>query len=677
MRYFKVEFQYKLREKNNNKESNTDGVFIHRRRRPDNPMMDKIEMAGSVFKRFGEVFVCELYDDSAALGVIIKESDKLNELLKKFYVKLDMDCKEVKIQEITIGDLSRLLDMSEDLGFIDSVFHYTRKTGISALVDDCNEDNRYKEYITEKKEKQKTLEEASELPFGNTLIDEINRIYYDAPKKWYGHPVRYIIETNDWKAASATKHLIAAALYSNNRIKSGKYGYYHYFYNERIRDSFLSAMYESVEGSILFVDLRETIDNRDNDLIDGGSQIISQFCSKAKDYANDVLTIFLIPESCTALREKISGIMEYGAVVYIREEARDYDTAIKYLQSKAKSKHVRIDKELKAFLSVDKAYFTDELNAIFEEWFDSKLRNRIYKQYSEVASIKKSLAEKEDRGNAYDELDEMIGLKEVKKIVNEAINMHKAQKIYVSKGLQKMNMSMHMVFTGNPGTAKTTVARLFARILKENEIIRSHDIVEVGRSNLVGKYVGWTAPTIKQKFKEAKGGILFIDEAYSLVDDRDGSYGDEAINTIVQEMENNRKDVIVIFAGYPDKMEQFLDKNPGLRSRIGFHVKFEDYSADELCDISRLIVSKMGMGIEDEAMCKVHSIMEQAVKQRDFGNGRFARNLMERARMAQASRLVKMDFDKVSSDDVSTIIADDIVLPDYIPTEKPTIGFAV
>ncbi len=114
-----------------------------------------------------------------------------------------------------------------------------------------------------------------------------------------------------------------------------------------------------------------------------------------------------------------------------------------------------------------------------------------------------------------------------------------------------------------------------------------------------------------------------------------------------------------------------------MRSRIGFHVKFEDYSVDELCDISRLIVSKMGMGIDDEAMCKVHSIMEQAVKQRDFGNGRFARNLMERARMTQASRLVKMDFDKVSSDDVSTIIADDIILPNYIPNEKPTIGFAV
>jgi SpoVK/Ycf46/Vps4 family AAA+-type ATPase len=133
-----------------------------------------------------------------------------------------------------------------------------------------------------------------------------------------------------------------------------------------------------------------------------------------------------------------------------------------------------------------------------------------------------------------------------------------------------------MIFTGNPGTAKTTVARLVAQILKENGILSNGNLYEVGRSNLVGKYVGHTAPLVRDAFNLAQGSVLFIDEAYSLVDDSPGSFGDEAINTIVQEMENRRDDMVVIFAGYPKPMEEFLNRNEGLRSRIAFHVAFDD-----------------------------------------------------------------------------------------------------
>lgn len=144
---------------------------------------------------------------------------------------------------------------------------------------------------------------------------------------------------------------------------------------------------------------------------------------------------------------------------------------------------------------------------------------------------------------------------------------------------------MHMVFIGNSGTAKTTAARLFARIMKDNGLLSKGQLIEVGRGDLVGKCVGWTAQTVQAKFKVAIGGVLFIDEAYSLVDKHSGSFGDEAINTIVQEMENHREDVVAIFAGYPNKMEGFLQKNPGLRSRIAFHVPFADYTSDEISTI--------------------------------------------------------------------------------------------
>ena len=236
---------------------------------------------------------------------------------------------------------------------------------------------------------------------------------------------------------------------------------------------------------------------------------------------------------------------------------------------------------------------------------------------------------------------------------------------------------MHMVFTGNPGTAKTSVARLFARILRENKILSEGHLVELGRSDLVAKFVGWTADTVKKAFSRAKGGVLFIDEAYSLVDDRDGSFGDEAINTIVQEMENKRDEVVVIFAGYPKKMEKFLDKNPGLRSRIAFHVPFDDYSTDELCDIAKLMAKKQDLNLTDDALEKMQEVFAVAREDEEFGNGRFVRNILEDARMAQASRLVEMDFDEVKKKDVHTIIADDIEMPAAIEKnqERVNIGF--
>ncbi len=490
-------------------------------------------------------------------------------------------------------------------------------------------------------------------------------------------PVKYIIETSAEEVRDDTKRLLASALYSNNRVINSRYGTL-----SICADRFLlwhsdfQLVYRCAEGSMLFIDLSELVDRDEDDIVDGAIQILEGICSCAKEKADEVLTVFMLPEKSEVLRKKIFDLMEIGAFVTIREEGMSYDNAAAYLKKKASKKGVRADKKLSGFLDRDKTYYVKDLNRIFSEWFDDKLRSGIYRQYSDVASIRKATKEKEAKGSAYPELEKMIGLRSAKKIINEAISLHKAQKVFASKGLKKIDMSMHMVFTGNPGTAKTTVARLFARILKENGIIESGNIIEVGRGDLVGKYVGWTAPAIQEKFKAAMGGVLFIDEAYSLVDDRNGSYGDEAINTIVQEMEIHRQDVIVIFAGYPDKMEQFLDKNPGLRSRIAFHVKFEDYSADELCDIAELLASGMGLRIDPKAMPKLHDIMEQASAQRDFGNGRFARNVIEKARMAQAERLIGMDFDAVTAEVVATICEEDLEDIDYRPAKRNVIGFA-
>jgi len=277
-----------------------------------------------------------------------------------------------------------------------------------------------------------------------------------------------------------------------------------------------------------------------------------------------------------------------------------------------------------------------------------------------VTNIKPQLVKNNPEGSAFLQLQELIGLSEAKKVITQAINYYKMQKIYAEKGMKSDRISMHMIFTGNPGTAKTTVARLFAQIMKENDILPNGELHEVGRANLVGQYVGQTAPLVKRAFRRAKGGVLFIDEAYSLVDGDDGFYGDEAINTIVQEMENHREDTVVIFAGYPDKMEKFLQKNPGLRSRIAFHIPFEDYNVEELCQIANLIASDKGLVMSLGAMEKLKENFMIAKEREDFGNGRYVRNVIEKAKIALANRLVEKDISTVSDLDLVVIHAEDI-----------------
>lgn len=196
----------------------------------------------------------------------------------------------------------------------------------------------------------------------------------------------------------------------------------------------------------------------------------------------------------------------------------------------------------------------------------------------------------------------------------------------------------------------------------------------MGRADIVGRYVGETAPLVKSTFQRAKGCVLFIDEAYSLVDDRKGLYGDEAINTIVQEMENHRDDVIVIFAGYKNEMQAFLERNPGLNSRIAFHVPFENYSEAELLDITKSIASKTGYTINENATEKLLSIFKSAKSDDSFGNGRFARNLLERAEFEHSNRIKEKDIRFVSDDELTTLNAEDFVY-ENTREEPRRIGF--
>jgi SpoVK/Ycf46/Vps4 family AAA+-type ATPase len=281
------------------------------------------------------------------------------------------------------------------------------------------------------------------------------------------------------------------------------------------------------------------------------------------------------------------------------------------------------------------------------------------------------------RSDAYARLQKMIGLSNAKKVIDGAIDYFRLQKEYRNRGIQFERPAMHMCFTGCPGTAKTTVARLVAEILKDNDILSEGKLIEVGRSQLVGMFVGTTAPQVKEMFKKAKGSVLFIDEAYSLVEDKKGLYGTEAINTIVQEMENCREDTVVILAGYPEEMTQLLEWNPGMKSRIAFHVSFDDYTENELLDITKLLAKDRGMKLDEKAEEKLLSIYAEARKDKAFGNGRFARNLLEKAKFNQANRFMQKDLRFVSDDEICTLVADDFDYEVKKEETRPRLGFGV
>lgn len=333
-------------------------------------------------------------------------------------------------------------------------------------------------------------------------------------------------------------------------------------------------------------------DQMDSEYANGKIEIISKLCDAVRNHKNEVLSVICLPRSSEKIKDLFYSRLGEMTIVELSEEIVFGEKARKYLCQMAKNHNIEADESLLSFVKGEqKGYHSSELSDHFDRWFSKYMKTEVFPQYSDFAMAQSIVQKEAAKGDAYSQLKEMIGLTEAKKVIDQALDYHKAQLLFKQHGMKTDRNAMHMVFTGNPGTAKTTVARLFAQIMKDNGLLSKGDLYEVGRADLVGKYVGWTAQIVKDKFRCAKGSVLFIDEAYSLIDDRSGMYGDEAINTIVQEMENNREDIIVIFAGYPKEMEQFLERNPGLRSRIAFHIPFEDYSPDELCDIALLCYS--------------------------------------------------------------------------------------
>ena len=267
------------------------------------------------------------------------------------------------------------------------------------------------------------------------------------------------------------------------------------------------------------------------------------------------------------------------------------------------------------------------------------LRRSTYEEIQQKLADFIAISEEAGKTGHMKELEELIGLKDVKEQVKRIAAFAKMKMDMKDRGEKALPIAINMEFAGNPGTAKTTVGRIVAGIFHEIGLLDRGGLIEVGRADLVAEYVGQTAPAVRRVFQRAKGRVLLIDEAYSLVEQWENGFGDEAISTIVQEMENHRDETIVIFAGYPDKMREFFARNPGLRSRVPFTINFRDYSAEELAQIVSFEAERRGFAVSAEAAEKVRNICESVSGIEDSGNGRFCRNLVENAILNYAMRV--------------------------------------
>lgn len=494
---------------------------------------------------------------------------------------------------------------------------------------------------------------------------EIERINSRENKHVFlGNFVHYVLETSDQENAHTMINILVETLFANKRLISKRVLELKL---EKYRDYQFGPIFDQIRGATLVINF-----TRDNE----GLERLRKIHNYINRYAKDVLVIIVSDFDATTI-DRFCKPLKLN-LVRIEDGTEDRKEALRFLKNRVgQNKAIKnYYADFDDYLKKQNRYTYEDLVGAFNSYEASILAKYYYKSYQSVDLGVSGSQNDLSKEKCYEELDSIVGLKDVKGLIRRIVSLakyNKKRECFVSSIGKKP--SLHMCFKGNPGTAKTTMARLLGKILKAEGILSTGNFVECTRADLVGKYVGWTAPMVKRKFKEAIGGVLFIDEAYSLVEDRNG-FATEAIDTIVSEMENHRDDVLVIFAGYPEKMEAFLEMNEGLRSRIPHHLTFPDYSENELLEILEVMAGEQGYKLTDNARLAVMEVFAIAKEQSDFGNGRYARNVLEEAIMCHVERV--MDKEVLTEADMVYLDAADFdvaLLNEH--REYRRIGFAV
>ena len=615
----------------------------------------------------------------------IKKGHDLTDYIKQLFsevfgIKLSID----SIRELTIH------------GFLQGMSKIEKRR-INHVSIEYNNESLYFDYLPEggscfweflypSLDKEAVRTKAQSLLPDSSFLEEIERILEQDRGKFYGIPIHYKLIAGSTESAQAMVEVLVQALMCSHRLVTSRTSYVNLPRFEDVSNrSDMQNLIANNYGAVTVVELGQKKEE-EGSFFSSNQDSLQMIIPPLKLYKHHCQMIFVeIIGKQDGTKNYFKDISKEVNLVEIKEGVGNRQAAKELLKSIVDKSEI---KEYVDFDALQKIVFADEaayynISTIYKRWqeyADVALVNSLYSKYKPLLTTKiqheKEVLEQE---SPFAKFNSMIGLASVKQTAKKLIATFKVQKKRQSLGLDKMGFSRHMLFTGNPGTAKTTVARLLAQIFAKEGITDTPTFIECGRADLVGQYVGQTAVKVKRAFERAKGGVLFIDEAYSLVDGYRGHYGDEAINTIVQEMENNRENTVVIFAGYPKPMQRFLDANEGLRSRIGFQLEFPDYNAHELLDILELMLKERAYCLSESAKAKALEIFKQAAKQNDFGNGRFVRNLLEQMIMQQSLRIYDEGSDRSwDKDSISMLTAADIpgdILPKSQNTATKVIGF--
>ena len=618
------------------------------------------------YEGIGAVCLVEAEKRVSLAACLMSVDGKVFDFVEKFLKRLSIEYDTIGVKEISMIAYFGGLRLSERNGFIAEDYTIAEKLGLEDLFK--ARVNYFSDRLVEEEKTEEELAfDVEKYHFSNDYKMELERIFAGKTQTAFlGNPANYLMVSKEDVVRRTMARDLILALYKRGRLLSKRYTIIN-LVDGNCSLECLENFYRVNEGATLL--LKVSAENFGEGEHARGVSDMKKICDVVRKKGSKVLTIFSMDKPSDKNRAKLENYMMGIPLIVFCDNLYRKETACAELLKMAAAEDFAFSNELlERVEKSSRSYTYGELTNLYNEWRAEYMSTEVFPEYSQFVTGTMLKGEEEaNHSDAYTRLMEMIGLKQAKKVIDGAINYFKLQQEFRNRGIEFNRPAMHMCFTGSPGTAKTTVARLVAEILKDNGILSEGKCVEVGRSQLVGKFVGQSAPQVCDMFNEAKGSVLFIDEAYSLVEDKKGLYGTEAINTIVQEMENRREDTIVILAGYPEQMKELLEWNPGMKSRIAFHVSFDDYTEEELLDITKLLAKERGMLLDKDAEEKLLGIYAEARLDKGFGNGRFSRNMLEMAKFNQANRLMKEKLQFVSDEEMRTLTAEDF---DYQPQKK-------
>lgn len=586
-----------------------------------------------------------LYEDFFGIEKIRKQNEEIKNELEK--MKPEAILSNTEIPSIDVDNFSKDLDK------------WNKK-----LMDEAKKD--FEEAGLSRELKESSIEEVKEASkedkdsFMTKIFEKIEELYVDEEsksllKKMVEYMRKYqeeiekeYIQFNVILLAQSRKIIasIAMILYESgkffNYIPSGEIQAASFYNIEKVET--LESIYQN-HNIVIFQDFAGFDAKADS----FKKQFIFNFEEKIRD--NHVITI-LTTKNINELDEfffQSENLKQKYFDFEIKEQKPDVQDVVEAIKEKVgASFEIKDENEIKLLDYVGSTYNSSKLS--YSDYIDDLAKKIIFEKDIPQAEVEKSLDE------IFAELDSLVGLHEVKKVLRDLVSLKELKN--KSTDLKISDVNLHMVFLGNPGTGKTTVARLVAQILYNLKYIEQNKLIEVSSKDLVAEYVGQTAPKTNAVIQRALGGVLFIDEAYSLASGNGtgSSFNEEAIATLIQGMENYRDNLVVIFAGYTKEMQAFLNANSGIVSRIGYTLNFADYTDDELLQIFEQMMNKAGFTVLPEALEEVRKVTQEYRGTQNFGNARFIRNVYEKS-IIKHSNNVK---GKKRKDIIKTITKDDI-----------------